>query len=164
MTVDPGEGESMLLSDEVFGDLWNSELRWSPDGSLLLFTSAEEGRGQVYVMDRAGSLVVIAEGQAPEVSWSPEGDRVAVAVGEGEAKELFVVGADGSGLRKVGDGSMPAWRPVAEGEPAAGPICALPTMSSVGAVVLTLAALRTRGPVVDRSTQVERSVQKSLLS
>ncbi len=164
MTVDPGEGESMLLSDEVFGDLWNSELRWSPDGSLLLFTSAEEGRGQVYVMDRAGSLVVIAEGQAPEVSWSPEGDRVAVAVGEGEAKELFVVGADGSGLRKVGDGSMPAWRPVAEGEPAAGPICALPTMSSVGAVVLTLAALRTRGRVVDRSTQVERSVQKSLLS
>jgi len=164
MTVAPGEGEPVLLADRVFVDLWNSELRWSPDGSLLVFTSTQEGQGQVYVMDRAGNVVTIAEGQDPDVSWSPEGDRVAVAVGEGEAKEVLVVGVDGSGLRKVGDGSMPAWRPVAEGEPAAGPICALPAMSSVGAVVLTLAALRTRRRVVDRSTQVERSVQKSMLS
>ncbi|MDH4209455.1 MAG: hypothetical protein OEV76_11320, partial [Anaerolineae bacterium] len=156
MRVDPGEAEPVLLADEVFGDLWNSELRWSPDGSLLVCTSAEEGRGQVHVMDRLGSLVTIAEGQDPELSWSPEGDRVAVAVGEGEPKELVIVGADGSGQRRVGDGWMPAWRPIVEGEPAAQPICALPTIGSVGAVVLALTILRAGGPFGGRSSQTER--------
>jgi Tol biopolymer transport system component len=145
MTVAPGEAEPVLLSDEVFGDLWNSELNWSPDGSLLVFTSTEDGRGQVHVMDRLGNVVTIAEGQDPEASWSPEGDRVAVAVGEGEAKELFIVGADGSGRRKVGDGWMPAWRPMVEEEPAARSIRALPALGSVGAAVLALGTLRAVG-------------------
>ncbi len=164
MMVDPREPESMLVSDQVFGDIWNSQLRWSPDGSALLFTSVEEGQGQVHVMERGGSVASIAEGQNPQVFWSPDSSHIAMAVGAGEARELFVMAADGSGLRKVADGWMPVWRPIAEGEPAAAPVCALPIASSMGVVLLALATLRTRRQAVDGCGALERGPRRSALA
>jgi len=145
MLVDARAGELTLLSEEVFGDLWNSELRWSPDGSSLLFTSVEEEQGSVHVMGLDGGVNSIAEGDNPMVRWSPDGDHIAMAVGEGEEREIFVMGADGSGLQKVADGWMPAWRPVTEAEPGPARVCGLPLIGSAGMAVLALTSLRARG-------------------
>jgi Tol biopolymer transport system component len=145
MLVGARAGELTLLSEEIFGDLWHSELRWSPDSSSLLFTSMEDEQGMVHVMGLDGDVLSIAEGDNPMVRWSPDGDHVAMAVGEGEGRGIFVLEADGSGLHKVADGRVPAWRPATEAEPGPAPWCGLPLTGSAGAVVLVLVALRTRG-------------------
>jgi Tol biopolymer transport system component len=144
MVVDAPAGELALLSEEVFGDLWNSELRWSPDSSSLLFTSVEDGQGRVHVMGLDGGVDSIAEGHNPMVRWSPDGAHIAMAVGEGEGREIFVMGADGSGLQKVADGGMPAWRPVTEAEPGPARVCGLPLIGSAGMTMLVLMVVRTR--------------------
>ena len=95
-------------------------------------------------MDLDGGLVSIGEGDKPVVRWSPDGGQIAMAVGEGEAREIYVMEADGSESRKVADGWLPAWRPAAESEPGGAPLCGLPLTGSAGAAVLALAALRSR--------------------
>jgi Tol biopolymer transport system component len=71
---------------------------------------------QLYVMDGGdGGLRVIADGQRPDASWSPDGAYVALSVGEEESREVLVVAADGSDLHKIADGWMPRWRPVEGG-------------------------------------------------
>jgi hypothetical protein len=55
-----------------------------------------------------------------------------------------VMGADGSGLQKVADGGMPAWRPVTEAEPGPARVCGLPLIGSAGMTMLVLMVVRTR--------------------
>lgn len=142
MVVDRPAEEVTLVSEMVLGDLWDSEVTWSPDSSSILFTSSDEGQGEVHLMRLDGGMSSIAQGENPVVRWSPDGTRIAMAVGEGEAGELYIVGADGSGLHRVADGRMPSWRPVTEAEPGPSPVCGLPLAGSAGAALLALAALR----------------------
>jgi Tol biopolymer transport system component len=160
MMFAPDGEEPPLLSDEVFGDLWNSQLSWSSDGSALLFTSVEDGQGHVHVIDRNGNLATIAEGQDPEVAWSPDGNQIAMATGEEQARELFVVAADGSGLRKIADGYMPVWRPLGGREPVSAPICGLSLGGTAGVMVLAVGALRTKHSL-DRPGRAEHPEEPS---
>ncbi len=130
MVVDALHGELALQSERTFEDLWNSGLSWSPDGSSLLFSSAENDSWQVLVMDRSGESRPIAEGKRPEARWSPDGTRVALATGEEGDREIFVVQADGSDLRKVADGSMPRWRPGTTPERGGATPCGLPLLGT----------------------------------
>lgn len=109
--VDTESWQLIEQSDTVFGNIWSSRPQWSPDSSSLLFASWEEVETHVHVMDQAGAARSIAQGQDPEVDWSPDGSWVALAVGEQGGREIYVVRADGSDLHKVGDGWMPRWRP-----------------------------------------------------
>jgi Tol biopolymer transport system component len=102
------------------GDGWDPD--WSPDGELIAFRHS----GGVYVtaadpgargfLQRVGAHTFLSGSPA----WSPDGSRIAF-VGStpgGTLGELYVIDADGSGLRKVdldaGAGSIvqgPAWSP-----------------------------------------------------
>ena len=93
--------------------------RLSPDGRQLAiggFAPSSNGAGQgLYVTDlTGGSAHHIFRGQASEPAWSPDGTEIAFL---GPAGQIWVVGADGRGLRALPlpTGSRfagePAWSP-----------------------------------------------------
>jgi Tol biopolymer transport system component len=145
MVVNAPDGELVLQSERTFQDLFNSGLSWSPDGSSLLFNSAENDSPQVLVMDRSGESRPIAEGKRPEARWSPDGTRVALAMGEEGNREIFVVQADGSDLRKVADGSMPRWRPGTAPKQGGAPLCGLPLLGTSAVLLMVFRVLAVAG-------------------
>jgi Tol biopolymer transport system component len=95
-------------------------LAWSPDGTELALRT----RSGVYLAPADGSaapqLVTAAAGYAdhPRLSFSPDGGRLAFTAAAGSTHPydaIFVVGVDGSGLRRLTRGPFdsfdPAWRP-----------------------------------------------------
>ena len=102
-----------LTAGVVAGD---AEPDWSPDGRRIAFSSnREDGRAEIYTVDvESGSITRItrspAGGSSSSPSWSPDGSRIAFVreqtaseEPEGSARDLWVVGADGSGERPVTD-------------------------------------------------------------
>ena len=95
----------------------------SPDGRRVAFVSKRDGGAMVYVMNSDGTGVVrltespemsVAQDDAP--AWSPDGTRIVFASRSRDSKyQLYVVGADGTGLRKISDGTSddlsPSWSP-----------------------------------------------------
>src|SRR4029077_9288191 len=73
-------------------------VRWSPDGSLIAFTSGT----YVYVVHPDGTgLRHVAD--AYDFAWSPDGRLLAVAgpAGPGTWADVSVVRSDGAGLRRI---------------------------------------------------------------
>jgi Tol biopolymer transport system component len=100
-------------TDEPF----NGYPTWSPNGRELAFASNRGGPWQIYVLRVADCTVRQvtshpAGGWQPD--WSPDGRRIAFL---GSAEEhIWVVGADGRGLRRLARGRRadyyePAWSP-----------------------------------------------------
>jgi WD40 repeat protein len=105
---------------------------WSPDGSRIAYiastqagsTQAGPWRLHVEVVDADGSnpteLVEAGTcyclGFTPGLTWSPDGASMALNTGSLEQQDygLYVMNADGTGLRLVAKGAngSPAWRPV----------------------------------------------------
>jgi Tol biopolymer transport system component len=105
---------------------------YSPDGRRIAYERQRCGTGPDPSSDEAGAVVVIGvDGSSPrtivpfggvrthpggEISWSPDGSLIAFGTQDGD---LSVVGADGSGLRRIpvpqtADGGFaygPAWSP-----------------------------------------------------
>jgi Tol biopolymer transport system component len=74
--------------------------RWSPDGSNLTFTVVDgSGKTSIQRLDANGEMRQLFQQAAPvwSTAWSPEGDEVAFIADE----QLFLVNADGSGLRQL---------------------------------------------------------------
>jgi Tol biopolymer transport system component len=75
---------------------------WSPDGTRIAFTGAENGTGTgLWVMNDDGSGQVRLT--APDVtvygvSWSPTGDRLAFMGVRGVERGLFTIRPDGAEL------------------------------------------------------------------
>ena len=71
---------------------------WSPDGQRIAFLRGSH----IYVVDRNGSnLSKLVEADSP-AAWSPDGGSIAFLRGDNR-DSLFVINADGSGLRKIVD-------------------------------------------------------------
>lgn len=71
---------------------------WSPDGQRIAFLRGSH----IYVVDRNGSnLSKLVEADSPP-AWSPDGRSIAFLRGDNR-DSLFVINADGSGLRKIVD-------------------------------------------------------------
>ena len=78
---------------------------WSPDGSKIAF-SVDHWVDHIAVMDADGRNREKLEDRAMYPSWSPEGKQIAFAHGE-----IYVIGADGQGRKKVTDDFVGKWSP-----------------------------------------------------
>ena len=80
-------------------------LAWSPDGRKIAFLGYEGDwprGGYIYSVDRNGSnLTRLAKASSPP-AWSPDGSAIAFLRGD-DRDSVFVINADGSGLRKLAD-------------------------------------------------------------
>ena len=92
---------------------------WSPDGSRLVYRDSRTGvnvNDEIYVSSADGSgarNLTASPANDWSPAWSPDGEQIAFASDrEGELR-IFVMGADGSGVRRVTDiwGEYPAWSP-----------------------------------------------------
>ena len=84
---------------------------WSPDGDRIAFVGDPP---RLWVMNLDGSLRRMPAPAVPNVGppeWSPDGSRLAfTSIRSPISAELFVVSADGTGLRRIVRGPNP-WNP-----------------------------------------------------
>src|SRR5215210_2469930 len=104
------------------GDEWRPA--WSPDGKRIAFVSDRESRfSQIYSVDVASGRqdrLTFASASDSWPSWSSDG-RIAFSRwtydhdGDDEGSQIYVMNADGTGLRQViaddDDDVAPAWSP-----------------------------------------------------
>ena len=73
---------------------------WSPDGKKIAFSV--EGRvWHIVVMDADGNNHVRLEDQAWDPSWSPDGGTIAFVSWRDGGTEIYVIGVDGRGRKRV---------------------------------------------------------------
>jgi hypothetical protein len=81
---------------------------WSPDGSLIAYSS---GGHKIYVVRPDGSertlIVVDAGGPVLHLSWSPDGSRIVYETSAG----LYLVNSTGGASLRLTRGVAPAWSP-----------------------------------------------------
>ncbi len=90
----------------------------APGSGAVAYTSYASGQPDIYLTrlgNRASPLVKRGR-MATGVAFSPDGQRIAYSLSEGEGAQLWVADADGSNARKVTDtpsmiNSSPSWSP-----------------------------------------------------
>jgi Tol biopolymer transport system component len=99
-----GSGRRTVATDDDGG------FSWSPDGREIAYGS-DGGLQALDVMN--GTKRTVAQMRANVVAWSPDGSKIAFTTNLGQ--RLWLVGADGSGLRNLffAEGSVdaPSWSP-----------------------------------------------------
>ncbi len=90
----------------------------TPDGNGVAFTSYRRGNPDLWVQTAGGAARALVTGgqMATGIAYSPDGRRIAYALSEGEATQLWVADADGSNARKLTEtpyiiNSSPSWAP-----------------------------------------------------
>lgn len=92
---------------------------WSPDGRAIAFTREFGDTAQLYVLDSlSGTPRRIVGGTLGFIAfpdWSPDGTRILFSAGTHERYGVYLIGADGSGLRPVLQDTLtyrsPSWSP-----------------------------------------------------
>ena len=105
--VDADGADPQLLADG------GSDAVWSPDGNHVSYLRLRRSEYvvDIWVVGTDGGYPrrLARKGRQPE--WSPDGRHIAYFREVESAPELWVVGADGAGLRWLTDGSGPVWSP-----------------------------------------------------
>jgi TolB protein len=86
---------------------WCDSPVWSPQGNAIAFTMSERGKNfDIYTIEPVTGRVdrlTYGEGDNENAAWSPDGRWIAFTSTRRGRPELFVMGADGSNPRPVGD-------------------------------------------------------------
>jgi Tol biopolymer transport system component len=114
--LDPATGEAKLLFSTP-GELREPER--SPEGSRIVYQrSRRRGIPQIFVLeDGKPRQLTHLPGGAAEPTWSPDGSLIAFAgsMNEGDDTDIFVMEADGSGVRVLArtnrNDRRPDWSP-----------------------------------------------------
>jgi Tol biopolymer transport system component len=121
------KGGAPRLIAKSYGAWWLGSPAWSPDGSRIAYTVYLEGGPegvtyQIWTVKSDGTdlrpLVDLGGGTAAGLAWSPDGSMLAFhsrRASPSFTPSIYVVHADGSGLRQITDGLTsylwPAWSP-----------------------------------------------------
>jgi Tol biopolymer transport system component len=92
--------------------------RWSPDGARLVYDApSSASRGDLFVANADGSgarLLLSTHGLKQPAAWSRDGKRIlftAYSALNPRDAAIFVMNADGSGVRRLGRGIAATWSP-----------------------------------------------------
>ena len=107
LAVPVAGGPVQTLADQA------AKPRWSPDGKLLAFLRFHDNHDDLLVRDAAGAERVVAHAAKGEVAWAPDSRRLAytgfVLNSYAASNGINVVGADGSGDRRLTDTAEVGW-------------------------------------------------------
>jgi len=91
---------------------------YSPDGTRLLFSAAQNDNTDVYLAQADGSAarrITDSRGIDVSASWSPDGKRVAFVSDRAGTPQIYIMSASGSDLRRMtfqgNYNQEPAWSP-----------------------------------------------------
>ena len=116
----PAEGSSRPKPLTDNPSMPSLEPAWSPDGRKIAFSRGTQDSALIWTMDADGSHArqISKDAATPDTSptWSPNGDKIAyTSFVRGGNEDIFVMNADGSGVRRITEGpqydSTPAWSP-----------------------------------------------------
>ena len=83
----------------------DGDAAWSPDGSQIVFTSYRDaGDPEIYLMNSDGSdqtRLTKSTGADNLAAWSPDGKKIAFMSERTGRFEIYTIGADGTGLRRL---------------------------------------------------------------
>jgi len=97
--------------------LFQSHPSWSPDGTMLAYTTDRGGQWQVYTVSAAGMYAEPLPGTASLGStaypaWSPDGTQIAFAATLHGSWDIYKCNLDGSGLTRLTQDWGQDWGPV----------------------------------------------------
>ncbi len=97
----------LAAAESPYFESGDTRLSWSPQGDRLVYVA----EGELVVVD-AYSRQATPLGPGYDPTWSPVGDRILFThLDEASSYKTFIVQADGSGRRRVGDGCAVGWSP-----------------------------------------------------
>lgn len=111
--VDAAGGERRAIANAA----WISSPRWSPDNQRILFENeglfVASNDGEIKLAFNYNKRTLYPKEYYP--AWSPDGNKIAFSSWEGNQREIYVMDADGSDLRRLTwndvDDLYFAWRP-----------------------------------------------------
>lgn len=88
---------------------------WSPKGDQIAYTSYQEGKFDIWVINPDGSKakqVTDIPGNNEYPTWSPDASHIAFTSTRGGRSDVYAVRPDGTAtkrLTKIGNAKMPDW-------------------------------------------------------